>query len=29
MVDFNSQNNNDYYNALRIVGGFNLQWSPR
>jgi opacity protein-like surface antigen len=29
MVDFNSQNKNDYYNALRVVGGLNLQWSPR
>ena len=29
MIDFNSEEKNDYYNALRVVGGFNLQWGPR
>jgi opacity protein-like surface antigen len=29
MIDFNSEEKNDYYNAIRVVGGFNLQWGPR
>jgi|RhiMethySRZTD1v2_1073278.scaffolds.fasta_scaffold157824_2 opacity protein-like surface antigen len=29
MIDFNSGDANDYYHALRVVGGFNLQWGPR
>jgi opacity protein-like surface antigen len=28
-IDFNSADKNDYYNAVRVVGGFNLQWGPR
>jgi opacity protein-like surface antigen len=29
MIDFNSEEKNDYYNAIRVVGGFNLQWGTR
>ncbi len=29
MIDFNSEATTDYYHALRVVGGFNLQWGPR
>jgi opacity protein-like surface antigen len=29
MIDFNNEETNDYYNAIRVVGGFNLQWGPR
>jgi hypothetical protein len=29
MIDFNSTEKNDYYNALRIVTGFTLQWAGR
>jgi hypothetical protein len=29
MIDFNSEDTNDYYNALRVVSGFTLQWGGR
>jgi opacity protein-like surface antigen len=29
MIDFNSSDKNDYYNAIRIVSGFTLQWAGR
>jgi opacity protein-like surface antigen len=29
MIDFNNEEKNDYYNAVRVVGGFTLQWGGR
>jgi opacity protein-like surface antigen len=29
MIDFNSEEKNDYYNAVRVVSGFTLQWGGR
>jgi opacity protein-like surface antigen len=29
MIDFNSADKTDYYNAIRVVSGFTLQWAGR
>jgi hypothetical protein len=29
MIDFNSEEKNDYHNAVRVVGGFTLRWGGR